>query len=108
MRLDRRQVLKGAAGIAAAPFVLRGGSRAWAADEIPVGVMYSLSGTTAIVEKSMNQCALMAIDEVRGEVRHWKDRCADLELQRQRDFQQLDAMLRLVSAQDKAGNKGLR
>lgn len=52
--------------------------------------------------------ALMAIDEVRGEVRHWKDRCADLELQRQRDFQQLDAMRRLVSAQDKAGNKGLR
>lgn len=52
--------------------------------------------------------ALMAIDEVRGEVRHWKDRCADLELQRQRDFQQLDAMRRLVSAQDNAGNKGLR
>lgn len=52
--------------------------------------------------------ALMAIDEVRGEVRHWKDRCADLELQRQRDFQQLDAMRRLVSAQDTAGNKGLR
>lgn len=52
--------------------------------------------------------ALMAIDEVRSEVRHWKDRCADLELQRQRDFQQLDAMRRLVSAQDKAGNKGLR
>ncbi|MVW64450.1 hypothetical protein GPY61_31490 [Massilia sp. NEAU-DD11] len=52
--------------------------------------------------------ALMAIDEVRGEVRHWKDRCADLELQRQRDFQQLDAMRRLVNAQDKAGNKGLR
>lgn len=50
----------------------------------------------------------MAIDEVRGEVRHWKDRCADLELQRQRDFQQLDAMRRLVSAQDNAGNKGLR
>lgn len=52
--------------------------------------------------------ALMAIDEVRSEVRHWKDRCADLELQRERDFQQLDAMRRLASAQDKAGNKGLR
>ena len=52
--------------------------------------------------------ALMAIDEVRGEVRHWKDRCADLELQRQRDFQQLDAMRRLVSAQGKVENKGLR
>jgi chromosome segregation ATPase len=52
--------------------------------------------------------ALMAIDEVRGEVRHWKDRCADLELQRQRDFQQLDAMRRLVSEQNKARDKGLR
>jgi hypothetical protein len=51
--------------------------------------------------------ALMAIDEVRSEVRHWKDRCADLELQRQRDFQQLDAMRRLASEQDKARNKGI-
>lgn len=52
--------------------------------------------------------ALMAIDEVRGEVRLWKDRCADLELQRQRDFQQLDAMRRLVSEQNNARDKGLR
>ncbi|MFK3741376.1 hypothetical protein [Massilia sp. TN1-12] len=52
--------------------------------------------------------ALMSIEEVRGEVRHWKDRCVDLELQRQRDLQQLDAMRRLVSEQDKARNKGFR
>ncbi|KQQ96148.1 hypothetical protein [Massilia sp. Leaf139] len=52
--------------------------------------------------------ALMAIDEVRGEVRRWKDRCAELELQRQQDFQQLDAMRRLVSERDIAKNKGFR
>lgn len=52
--------------------------------------------------------ALMAIEEVRGEVRHWKDRCADLEVQRQRDFQLLDAMRRMVSDQDKARPKGIQ
>jgi urea transport system substrate-binding protein len=68
MTLTRRNLLKGAAVSAAviqAPLVFSSlSSRAWAADEIPVGVMYSLSGTTAIVEKSMNQCALMAIDQI--------------------------------------------
>lgn len=48
----------------AAPTILRLGGRAWAADEVPVGIMYSLTGTTAIVEKSMNQCAQMAIAEI--------------------------------------------
>lgn len=52
--------------------------------------------------------ALMSIEEVRGEVRNWKDRCVELELQRQRDLQQVDAMRRLVSEQDKARSKGLR
>jgi len=64
---DRRTFLK-ASGLAAiglaAPSILRLGDKAWAADEIPVGIMYSLTGTTAIVEKSMNQCAQMAIDEI--------------------------------------------
>jgi len=64
-RLDRRTLLK-VSGLAAtalaAPAILT--RRAWAADDIPVGVMYSLTGTTAIVEKSMNQCALMAIGEI--------------------------------------------
>ncbi|KQZ31861.1 MAG: ABC transporter substrate-binding protein [Mesorhizobium sp. 61-13] len=63
----RRTFLKvstlAAAGLAT-PSILRLGDRAWAADEIPVGIMYSLTGTTAIVEKSMNQCAQMAIDEI--------------------------------------------
>jgi len=64
---NRRTFLKASSLAAvglAAPSVLRLGDRAWAADEIPVGVMYSLTGTTAIVEKSMNQCAQMAIDEI--------------------------------------------
>lgn len=52
--------------------------------------------------------ALMSIEEVRGEVRQWKHRCAELESQRQHDFQQLDSMRRLVSEQDKARNKGIR
>lgn len=64
---SRRTFIK-ATGLAtlglAAPAIVRQTSRAWAADEIPVGVMYSLTGTTAIVEKSMNQCAQMAIAEI--------------------------------------------
>ena len=64
---DRRTFLK-ASGLAAvglaAPAILRLGGKAWAANEIPVGIMYSLTGTTAIVEKSMNQCAQMAIAEI--------------------------------------------
>lgn len=50
--------------------------------------------------------ALMSIEESRGEVRHWRERCADLELQRQRDYQLVDAMRRLVSKQDEALAKG--
>lgn len=62
---NRRALLKAsgsAAAMLATPAILA--RRAWAADDIPVGVMYSLTGTTAIVEKSMNQCAQMAIDEI--------------------------------------------
>lgn len=50
--------------------------------------------------------ALMSIEDARGEVRYWKERCADLELQRQRDFQLVDAMRRLVSKQDETIAKG--
>ena len=63
----RRTLLKTGALAAtglAAPALLRLGDRAWAAEDVPVGVMYSLTGTTAIVEKSMNQCAQMAIAEI--------------------------------------------
>ena len=65
MAYTRRGAIKLGLGALAAPAIMRSASRsAWAEDEIPVGVMYSLTGTTAIVEKSMNQCALMAIDEI--------------------------------------------
>lgn len=50
--------------------------------------------------------ALMSIEDARGEVRHWKERCADLELQRQRDYQLVDALRRLVSKQDETTAKG--
>jgi urea transport system substrate-binding protein len=66
-RHNRRQFLatSGLAAVGlAAPAILNIGTRAWAADEIPVGVLYSLTGTTAIVEQSMNQCAQMAIAEI--------------------------------------------
>jgi hypothetical protein len=49
--------------------------------------------------------ALMSIEEARGEVRDWKNRCVELELQHQRDLQQLDAMRRLVSEHDKTRTK---
>lgn len=50
--------------------------------------------------------ALMSIEEARGEVRHWKERCADLELQRERDYQLVDSLRRLVSKQDQVLTKG--
>jgi hypothetical protein len=42
--------------------------------------------------------ALLAIEEARGETRVWKDRCADLEIQRQKDAQLLDTLRRQVMA----------
>lgn len=50
--------------------------------------------------------AMMAIEEARGEVRHWKERCADLELQRQRDYELVDTLRRLVSQQQQAQVRG--
>lgn len=68
MTLRSRRAFIKTTGLAAmglaTPAVLRLSDKAWAADEIPVGIMYSLTGTTAIVEKSMNQCAQMAIAEI--------------------------------------------
>lgn len=51
--------------------------------------------------------ALMSIEDARGEARQWKERYAESEVQRQRDFQQLDAMRRMVSEQDKTRSKGI-
>lgn len=68
---SKRTFIKGSFIVAGATLVgfpeilLKGSSSAWAGGgDIKVGVLYSLSGSTAIVERSMNQTALMAIDEI--------------------------------------------
>ena len=71
MSIDRRKFLKGAAtaGAAAAagfPHIwIKNASLARAAGgEIKVGVLYSLTGTTAIIETSLNHATIMAIEEI--------------------------------------------
>ncbi|QYF93051.1 hypothetical protein KY495_20490 [Massilia sp. PAMC28688] len=55
---------------------------------------------TQIIDKmvqsgdEMRKFSLMSIDDARGEVRTWKERCANLELQQARDAQTLDTMRR--------------
>src|SRR6185437_12033024 len=69
--IKRRDFLKGtaAAGAAAAfgfPHIwIKNADLAQAAGgEIKVGVLYSLTGTTAIIETSLNQATIMAIEEI--------------------------------------------
>lgn len=50
--------------------------------------------------------ALMSIENARGDARQWKERCADLEVQRERDHELVDTMRRIVSKQDEARVKG--
>ncbi|HEV7372973.1 transporter substrate-binding protein, partial [Arenibaculum sp.] len=71
MKITRRSFLKstaiaGAAGSAGFPHIwIKDAGLAWAAGgEIKVGVLFSLTGTTAVVEKSMHDATLMAIDEI--------------------------------------------
>lgn len=71
MRLNRRKFLKGTAAIGAATAAgfpqiwIKNASLAYAAGgEIKVGVLYSLTGTTAIIETSLNQATIMAIEEI--------------------------------------------
>ena len=71
MGLKRRTFLKGAAALGAGTAVgfpgiwIKNASLAQAAGgEIKVGVLYSLTGTTAIIETSLNQATLMAIEEI--------------------------------------------
>jgi urea transport system substrate-binding protein len=57
----------GAAGVAGLPHIwIKNMDYAWAEDakEIKVGVLYSLTGTTAIIEKSMSQVTKLAIDQI--------------------------------------------
>ena len=66
MKLNRREFFKNTAlagaGMIAAPAVL--GSGAAAAEEIPVGVLFSHTGGLSIIEKSLNDATLMAIAEI--------------------------------------------
>lgn len=66
MSLDRRSFLKGTAiagaGAVAAPYFFH--RTAQAADQIEVGVLFSLTGGLSIIEKSLADATLMAIEEI--------------------------------------------
>ena len=70
--MKRREFLKksglaaGAAGLATFPHVwMKNYNYAWAdSDVIKVGVLYSLTGTTAIVEKQLSKVTEMALDQI--------------------------------------------
>ena len=72
MKKDRRSFLKksvvGAGVIAASNFPhvwIKNSSLAYAAKgEIKVGVLFSLTGTTGIIEESLNKATIMAIEEI--------------------------------------------
>ena len=71
MTIKRRDFLKATAAAGAAatfgfPHIwMKNADLAYAAGgEIKVGVLYSLTGTTAIIETSLNQACLMAIEEI--------------------------------------------
>ena len=67
--LSRRNFLKGSASLASLA-AIGGGSpifwsnMAYAADTIKVGVLFSLTGTTAIVEESLHKATILAIEEM--------------------------------------------
>jgi urea transport system substrate-binding protein len=71
MTISRRRLLTGAAagaaGVAGLPHIwIKNMDYAWAEDakEIKVGVLYSLTGTTATIEKSMSQVTKFAIEQI--------------------------------------------
>ncbi|MDX5362210.1 MAG: transporter substrate-binding domain-containing protein [Alphaproteobacteria bacterium] len=71
MTIDRRKFLKGSAAagaFAAAGFPhiwLKNSSLAMAANgEIKVGVLFSLTGTTGIIEESLHKATILAIEEI--------------------------------------------
>ncbi len=53
------------AGVLSAPALISGGGRAFAANgEIPVGLLFSLTGEVAVVERTLHDAALLAIEEI--------------------------------------------
>lgn len=58
----------GLTGALSAPALLSGVSRAYAAGEdIPIGLLFSLTGDVAVIEHTLHDAALMAIDEINAE-----------------------------------------
>ena len=69
MRINRRRFLKNAAltGASAAAFpyfYTQKFAKAEESDEVKVGILHSLSGTIAIIERSLHNAELMAIEEI--------------------------------------------
>ena len=69
MQIERRKFLKRAAvsGAAAAVFpyfYTQKFAKAEESDEVKVGILHSLSGTIAIIERSLHNAELMAIEEI--------------------------------------------
>lgn len=71
MTTTRRKFLKGSAAVGAG--IVGGFPHIWIKDyslaraaegEIKVGVLFSLTGTTAIIEESLNKATIMAIEEI--------------------------------------------
>lgn len=55
----------GATGGLSAPALLSGAGRAWAQNgQIPVGLLFSLTGEVAVVERTLHDAALLAIEEI--------------------------------------------
>lgn len=74
MRISRRHLIRSSAALGAAGALgmpnlwLKNGSAAFAANgEIKVGVLFSLTGTTGIIEESLNKATLMAIEEINAQ-----------------------------------------
>ncbi|TQM90083.1 transporter substrate-binding domain-containing protein [Roseinatronobacter monicus] len=52
-------------GVLGAPALISGGGRAFAANgEIPIGLLFSLTGEVAVVERTLHDAALLAIEEI--------------------------------------------
>ena len=64
MKQTRRSFIQAAAGTALASAIPGGVAFAQSKDPIKVGVLHSLSGTMAISETSLRDCALMTFDEI--------------------------------------------
>lgn len=71
--MKRRTFIKGAGavgalaatGVLGAPAIISGAGRAYASNgEIPVGLLFSLTGEVAVVERTLHDAALLAIEEI--------------------------------------------